>query len=139
ISSPSSRILPALGCSKPAIMRRVVVLPQPEGPSMEKNSPPGMCRLMPCTATTGPNRLTTSTTWTSPPPRTLPPLLLPLHVEAAHVLHHRPTALAGYPLAAGEESEQEVGQEQRADGEIDHDRRQRVDRGQRRRPRRAVD
>ena len=30
---------PASGCSKPAIMRSVVVLPQPEGPSREMNSP----------------------------------------------------------------------------------------------------
>ena len=30
---------PAVGCSKPAISRRQVVLPEPEGPSMAKNSP----------------------------------------------------------------------------------------------------
>ena len=28
-----------MGSSKPAIIRRVVVLPQPDGPSSEKNSP----------------------------------------------------------------------------------------------------
>ena len=28
-----------MGCSKPAISRNVVVLPQPDGPSSEKNSP----------------------------------------------------------------------------------------------------
>ena len=39
MSSPSSRISPSGGCSKPAIIRRVVVLPQPDGPSIEKNSP----------------------------------------------------------------------------------------------------
>ena len=38
-SSPSSRIWPSEGCSKPAIIRSVVVLPQPDGPSIEKNSP----------------------------------------------------------------------------------------------------
>ena len=38
-SSPSSRIAPSFGCSKPAISRSVVVLPQPDGPSIEKNSP----------------------------------------------------------------------------------------------------
>ena len=37
--SPSSRIRPAVGTSKPASIRSVVVLPQPEGPSREKNSP----------------------------------------------------------------------------------------------------
>jgi hypothetical protein len=30
---------PAVGCSKPAIRRRQVVLPEPEGPSSVKNSP----------------------------------------------------------------------------------------------------
>ena len=31
--------VPASGCSKPAIMRSVVVLPEPDGPSIVKNSP----------------------------------------------------------------------------------------------------
>ena len=43
-STPSSRIRPAVGCSKPATSRSVVVLPQPEGPSREKNSPLGDVR-----------------------------------------------------------------------------------------------
>src|SRR6266478_959597 len=38
-SSPPSRIRPDVGNSRPAIMRSVVVLPQPEGPSRQKNSP----------------------------------------------------------------------------------------------------
>ena len=38
-SRPSSRIRPCVGRSKPAIIRRQVVLPEPDGPSMEKNSP----------------------------------------------------------------------------------------------------
>ena len=38
-SRPSSRTVPWVGSSKPAIIRIVVVLPQPDGPSMEKNSP----------------------------------------------------------------------------------------------------
>ena len=32
----------------------VDVFPQPEGPSIVKNSPPGMCRSIPSTATTSP-------------------------------------------------------------------------------------
>src|ERR1043165_2875597 len=64
---PSSRICPLLGCSKPAIIRSVVVLPHPDGPSMEKNSPPGICRLMPSTAVTSLNSLTRSTPSPSPP------------------------------------------------------------------------
>ena len=38
-SWPSSRTRPLVGSSKPAIMRSVVVLPDPDGPSIEKNSP----------------------------------------------------------------------------------------------------
>ncbi len=40
-SLPSIWIAPSVGCSKPAIIRRVVVLPQPLGPSIVKNSPCG--------------------------------------------------------------------------------------------------
>src|SRR3954468_18017549 len=67
MSTPSSRIWPSVGRSNPAIRRSVVVFPQPEGPSSEKNSPAGMCRLTPSTAATSANRLTRSTSWTSPP------------------------------------------------------------------------
>ena len=49
-SRPSSRTVPRVGSSKPAIIRIVVVLPQPDGPSMEKNSPVRMARSMPRTA-----------------------------------------------------------------------------------------
>ena len=47
MSLPSSRICPEVGCSKPAIMRSVVVLPQPDGPSIEKNSPAGISEIDP--------------------------------------------------------------------------------------------
>ncbi len=36
------RIAPAVGTSKPATMRSVVVLPQPDGPRNETNSPRSM-------------------------------------------------------------------------------------------------
>src|SRR5262245_66271244 len=39
MSTPASRIAPPEGDSKPAIMRRVVVLPQPLGPRNDTNSP----------------------------------------------------------------------------------------------------
>ena len=39
MSWPPMRILPSLGSMKPEIMRRMVVLPQPDGPRKEKNSP----------------------------------------------------------------------------------------------------
>ena len=38
-SRPRSSIRPPVGSSNPPIIRRVVVLPQPDGPSSEKNSP----------------------------------------------------------------------------------------------------
>src|SRR5215218_8936514 len=72
MSTPSRRMRPALGCSNPATSRRVVVLPQPEGPSRENSSPPCTCRSMPSTAVTSSNRLTSPTSRTSPPP--IPPL-----------------------------------------------------------------
>jgi len=43
---------PAVGCSNPAIKRRVVVLPQPLGPSRAKNSPSAICTLTWSTART---------------------------------------------------------------------------------------
>src|SRR4029078_341982 len=45
---------PAVGCSKPAMRRRQVVLPEPDGPSMAKNSPAAMSRSTPSTARTLP-------------------------------------------------------------------------------------
>ena len=51
MSSPSIVIVPAVGCSKPAIIRRVVVLPQPDGPRNDTNSPFSAARLKSSTAT----------------------------------------------------------------------------------------
>ncbi len=52
-SSPPSWTVPAVGVSNPAIIRSTVVLPEPDGPSIEKNSPSAMDRSMSSTATTG--------------------------------------------------------------------------------------
>src|SRR4051794_16447254 len=52
-------MLPASGRSKPAIMRRQVVLPEPDGPSSVKNSPRRMSMSTPSTATTSPYGLRT--------------------------------------------------------------------------------
>ena len=49
-SWPSSCTMPRVGSSKPAIIRMVVVLPHPEGPSIEKNSPWRIVRSTPRTA-----------------------------------------------------------------------------------------
>ena len=42
---------PVVGLSKPAIIRSVVVLPQPDGPSIEKNSPAPIVKSASSTAT----------------------------------------------------------------------------------------
>src|SRR2546421_2220177 len=51
---PASSTWPASGRSKPAMTRSVVVFPDPDGPSMVKNSPAAMSRSTPSTATTSP-------------------------------------------------------------------------------------
>src|SRR4029453_13905622 len=58
-STSSTRMLPSVGSSKPPIMRRSVVLPQPEGPRREKNSPLRIAKETPSTATKPPKRLLT--------------------------------------------------------------------------------
>jgi hypothetical protein len=59
MSCPSIRMRPSVGVSKPASMRSRVVLPQPDGPSRQKNSPSSMVRETLSTATMRPNRLVT--------------------------------------------------------------------------------
>src|SRR5438045_3468929 len=51
--------VPMLMSSSPAIMRRQVVLPQPDGPTKTMNSPSRMSRLKSSTALTGPYSLLT--------------------------------------------------------------------------------
>src|SRR5882762_1522820 len=51
-STPPSRMVPAVGCSKPAIMRSTVVLPDPDGPRIANSSPSSTVRSAPSTATT---------------------------------------------------------------------------------------
>ena len=60
-SRPRSSIRPLVGSSKPPIIRSVVVLPQPDGPRSEKNSPARISRDTRSTASTGPNALASST------------------------------------------------------------------------------
>jgi hypothetical protein len=56
-SSPPRRISPEVGSSRPAIMRKVVVLPQPEGPRSTKKLPSSMVRLLSRTGTKSPDDL----------------------------------------------------------------------------------
>src|SRR4051812_42095978 len=62
ISLPPIRMTPDVGSMKPEIMRRIVVLPQPDGPRKLKNSPAGMGR---CTSETAVNALKRMVTWSS--------------------------------------------------------------------------
>ncbi len=57
MSVSPSRIAPAVGSSRPATIRSVVVLPQPDGPSSAKNDPWGTVTDRSSTATKPPNRL----------------------------------------------------------------------------------
>src|SRR5271154_6051111 len=56
-SSPANRMRPEVGSSNPAIMRRVVVFPQPDGPSRQKNSPSSTVKFESLTATKSPKDL----------------------------------------------------------------------------------
>ena len=58
-SVPCEHDRPASGVSKPAIIRSVVVLPQPLGPSIEKNSPSAISSVTSSTAVWLPKRLLT--------------------------------------------------------------------------------
>ena len=60
-SSPPMRTVPAVGASKPPIIRSRVVLPQPLGPSSEKNSPRRIASDTSSTAVRSPKRLLTPT------------------------------------------------------------------------------
>gem|GEM_PF-4873064 len=60
MSRPSSTMRPLVVCTKPAIICSVVVLPQPEGPSKETNSPFSTDRFRSVTACMVPNDFETS-------------------------------------------------------------------------------
>src|SRR5208282_6369940 len=54
---PLTRIAPLVGLSRSATARKSVVLPQPDGPMNETNSPRATLRLTPLSACTGPSRV----------------------------------------------------------------------------------
>src|SRR5689334_6780609 len=60
---------PSSGCSNPAIMRSRVVLPQPDGPRSDRNSPLRTSRPMPSMAVAAPNRLVMAVRRTDPSER----------------------------------------------------------------------
>src|SRR5437762_13345754 len=59
------RMSPLVTSSRPAIIRSVVVLPQPEGPTRTRNSWSRTVRSIPATARTSPNRFSTRSRTTS--------------------------------------------------------------------------
>src|SRR5215213_5426169 len=95
------KTLPPVMSSRPAIIRRAVDFPQPEGPTKTTNSPSGISRFILSTATTSsPNTLVTSSNVTSAIP--LPPsvypngslvafrALLPLYLVVFYLMPPRP-------------------------------------------------
>src|SRR6202162_4082996 len=52
---PPIRISPEVGVSRPAIIRRRVVFPEPEGPRKTRNSPSSVTRLTSLTAPSSPS------------------------------------------------------------------------------------
>src|SRR3954467_8202836 len=59
------RMSPAVTSSRPAIIRQVVVFPQPDGPTRIQNSRSRTVRSMPATTSVSPKRLTTRSRTTS--------------------------------------------------------------------------
>src|SRR6476659_2042329 len=57
MSRPPSVMVPDVGVSRPATMRSVVVLPQPDGPRSAKNDPVGTSRSSDFTAVNAANSL----------------------------------------------------------------------------------
>ena len=47
---PSTVTVPALGVSSPARIRKIVDLPQPDGPSSDKKLPLSECKVVSCSA-----------------------------------------------------------------------------------------
>src|SRR5215204_4268602 len=80
------KTLPSVMSSRPAIIRRAVDFPQPEGPTKTTNSPSGISKFILLTATTSsPKTLVTSSRVTSAIP--LPPSVYPKRsaVQDSHV------------------------------------------------------
>ena len=74
MSSPPMRMRPTSGRTKPAIMRSVVVLPQPDGPRREKNSPSSTRSETSSTASVSPKRFVRPVSSTSDTRRPVQPI-----------------------------------------------------------------
>src|SRR5262244_123348 len=94
-SLPPIKISPSSGCSKPAISRSEVVLPQPDGPRSDRNSPLCTLSVTASTAVSEPNRLVTARSSTSNA-WSLYPGVTPDPTPHQEVLgHHRAKAVSG--------------------------------------------
>src|SRR4051812_28465600 len=100
---------PEVGCSSPAMSRSAVDLPQPEGPTNEKNSPSLISRVRSSTAVTLPKFLVTccSTTldMSSPPYDLTPPKQAASHLLPAFSIPRSPASLLRLPTAHHSSSE----------------------------------
>src|SRR5215472_8022001 len=129
MSEPSSRILPSVGRSKPAMSRSVVVLPQPEGPSSEKNSPASIETSIPSTAITSPNSFRSWTSSTEP--------VFTSHLQRGYFVEG--AGRRGGGLRARRPAVDEVRERDRDEGHDHHHGRDGVQRRRRRAARGSVD
>src|SRR5437867_94677 len=67
IEAPATRMSPCVGSSKPAIMRSVVVLPEPLGPSSVRKVPPSTANDTSSTTRVPPNALVSRRTSSGAP------------------------------------------------------------------------
>ena len=109
-SAPSSRTAPPVGCSKPAMMRSVVVFPHPDGPSSEKNSPRPIRRVRSSTAVKPPKRLVTASSSTAHSPVPADEVRCGAHavrppVRTARPLSRRPSRRGSSTASAMKNSE----------------------------------
>src|SRR4051812_27052966 len=99
MSRPPCQTSPEVCDSRPAMIRRSVVLPQPEGPRKQTNSPLRMPRSMPCRATKAPNSLRTrrsSSRWSGA--NAVRSAFFRLAVVAAGPFGEDPLAVVGRPV-----------------------------------------
>src|SRR2546429_5794986 len=99
-SYPATRAVPLVGCVRVVIIRTVVVLPAPLGPSRPSTVAGGTAKLTPSTAVLSPNLLTRSMasmagvmTWTVSAPADTGPMLLLRNGDSARGFEARKQGL----------------------------------------------
>src|SRR5438552_8092889 len=100
------RISPSSGCSKPAMSRNDVVLPKPDGPRSDRNSPLRTFRLTASTAVREPKRLVTARNSTSKTcvwatPTTCPPSGFPPRGPNLVTSHPHGQSIGALPVSPG--------------------------------------